>query len=544
MKNKAVLFLTTSIIFAVFILSGCSLQMNEPIGGYEFAKYNKYNSEASKNDLDGTKIYIYGTCTDVANINGVESAYISDGSKKWIVGLWDTTKLGEKDFSSLIDEKIYVFGEYLGYSDVADRPAMLYESILCKGMSYDFTRIALGADLDIPKPEPEPEPTVVIEATDEPELIDDGYINEKILDNGEFDYNPRYIFNLLFEEYDKIQDNKLKYSYEDYDITYLSSYVSKDKFKRIIVYSQKDTTKAACVVLMTKDNADDTTKSELIKQFNDLLSALGVREEKIELFNNQLIGDNLEKVDGKKASYDGVNCELKWEDDNMLLYVYPEITPIDISSIETNIVRKQDFLKDDDRRNLVKKSLDSHDYAKIIELADIYIQSENPKEDDSVFEIKSFAEQCIEMMDDYVVSYDEKEDEYYLHYRGIEEIDESNNFVPFIKDNLLYIRIGYQGDERGLYQLYSIFVDDDCITGTLTQHKGPINSKIIYEDVSFTSEQIDAIINSRRAVLECLRGRLYNRKIQYREKIILKAIVEFSEYCGGIADIIYDWENA
>ena len=118
------------------------------IGGYEFGEYDKFNSPASENGLGGTKIYVYGKCTEVFAVDTAIVCNIENGSDKWAVTLWDTGKLGEIDFSFFEGNEMYVFGEYLGYSGTLNSPVVHFETILCNSKSYDFESLALGGVLD------------------------------------------------------------------------------------------------------------------------------------------------------------------------------------------------------------------------------------------------------------------------------------------------------------------------------------------------------------------------------------------------------------
>jgi len=106
------------------------------VGGYEFGEYDKFNSYAKDNGLDGTKIYVYGTCTQIVTSGPSVACYLENGDDKWLIILWDTRD-AKRDFSIFVDREIYVFGEYSEFSDVAKRPGMIFETIVCDGAMYD-----------------------------------------------------------------------------------------------------------------------------------------------------------------------------------------------------------------------------------------------------------------------------------------------------------------------------------------------------------------------------------------------------------------------
>ena len=176
----------------------------DAMGGYEFGEFDKYNSPASENGLGGSKIYVYGKCTEIVVEGSYVGCFVENGKDKWYIAMWDTSKLGEKDFSLLEGKEIYVFGEYLGYSSVVESPAMIFDTILCDGMSYDYLRLTLGGVLSAALDADEEETTVADEPSEE---------NDR-------DISDRVSYDMFIERFDEMLIKMTK----DEDSHYLRDY--------------------------------------------------------------------------------------------------------------------------------------------------------------------------------------------------------------------------------------------------------------------------------------------------------------------------------
>jgi|GEM_PF-973283 len=134
------------------------------VSGYEYGKYEKFNSPASENGLGDTKIYIYGECTEIVSRQGSVACFVENGDEEWLVSLWNVDMVGEKDFSFLVHKEIYIFGMYTGYSNVVQKPAIQYDTILCEGETYSFDALINEASKNstqvLVKPTTEPIKTV------------------------------------------------------------------------------------------------------------------------------------------------------------------------------------------------------------------------------------------------------------------------------------------------------------------------------------------------------------------------------------------------
>lgn len=105
--------------------------------GFELAEFAKYNSSASENGLDGTKIYFYGTIesVDVLKLDAPGDmiiGIISDThDNKWLCSLNSTLFADKKEYETLIGKQLIICGIYQGYSSSYNMPAFkLYKLLL------------------------------------------------------------------------------------------------------------------------------------------------------------------------------------------------------------------------------------------------------------------------------------------------------------------------------------------------------------------------------------------------------------------------------
>lgn len=97
----------------------------EYINGFEKADYEKFNSYASENGLDGTSIYVKGTVKEITDKNDTIAVIIEQGdANKWIIAVGQKPLLGESELKRLLNKEIEVFGEYIGYSDAFNMPSI------------------------------------------------------------------------------------------------------------------------------------------------------------------------------------------------------------------------------------------------------------------------------------------------------------------------------------------------------------------------------------------------------------------------------------
>lgn len=98
-----------------------SIEGADKIDDFEKPEYDKFNSAASENGLDGTLVYIEGNVADqmVVEDSLVLTVEQEDGNK-WGVCLFVDYKI-----EKLQGQRVRVFGEYIGYSNVLNMPTIV-----------------------------------------------------------------------------------------------------------------------------------------------------------------------------------------------------------------------------------------------------------------------------------------------------------------------------------------------------------------------------------------------------------------------------------
>lgn len=113
------------------------------IDGYKYGDFDIYNSYAEDNGLSGTKIYVKGTVDDVYNRSGFMCFNVtSEDNGSWLASF---SPGGDTDKPKNLTKgtSVLFFGEYAGFSDVTNTPAILLDYITVYGekyTSYDFRK--------------------------------------------------------------------------------------------------------------------------------------------------------------------------------------------------------------------------------------------------------------------------------------------------------------------------------------------------------------------------------------------------------------------
>lgn len=116
----------------------------EMIDGFEKAEYEKFNSYAEENGLDGTLIYIEGKVLNQTKIGDSESPLIcavveQEDGNRWSVGIASDSEIDE-----IQGKNVRVFGLYQGFSDVMNLPGMVVAST--EESEQEMTRIEVESN--------------------------------------------------------------------------------------------------------------------------------------------------------------------------------------------------------------------------------------------------------------------------------------------------------------------------------------------------------------------------------------------------------------
>lgn len=92
---------------------------------YSEADYDKYNSYAYENGLDGDLIQVEGIITEYSVNEGATSIILrQDDGRQWVVGTGFSGSIPADIFSGHEGERVVVYGEYQGFSDVYEMPSV------------------------------------------------------------------------------------------------------------------------------------------------------------------------------------------------------------------------------------------------------------------------------------------------------------------------------------------------------------------------------------------------------------------------------------
>lgn len=102
------------------------IRESQKIDGFEKAEYEKFNSYASENGLDGTPIYITGKIINKAAQDDELLSFIveQEDRNKWVVGIPVSDNENEI-IDGLINKNVRAFGTYTGFSDKFNVPCIV-----------------------------------------------------------------------------------------------------------------------------------------------------------------------------------------------------------------------------------------------------------------------------------------------------------------------------------------------------------------------------------------------------------------------------------
>lgn len=95
------------------------------IDGFKRAEFEKFNSYASENGLDGTLVFVDGIVNSKIEADNVLAFLLKqDDECSWIISVTGNPKDDGYIVDSIIGQKVRVFGEYIGYSTVYNMPSI------------------------------------------------------------------------------------------------------------------------------------------------------------------------------------------------------------------------------------------------------------------------------------------------------------------------------------------------------------------------------------------------------------------------------------
>lgn len=99
-------------------------ESKEDIDGFFYPDYEKYNSYASENGLDGDLIYVEGKVISQTLLGESENKQLAINIEQEDKNRWFVSVPIKNTIDEIENETIRVFGTYLGFSDVMNLPAL------------------------------------------------------------------------------------------------------------------------------------------------------------------------------------------------------------------------------------------------------------------------------------------------------------------------------------------------------------------------------------------------------------------------------------
>lgn len=365
-----------------------------------------------------------------------------------------------------------------------------------------------------------------------------------------------YSYDDIFENL-KNNDSEIEaiysYEYEKYDIKWATEGNAYGQVKTIC-YIDKDTDDLLSVMFACRDNPSGSAMELIVLYYEETLSLLGLDNDSIDTIADTIMLKYFTENTMESDPVNGIKCRVSNKDDMFTLTIFPKDVNIDVSALPVKIERDNDFLSNQQQRDVIKDSLENHDYDTILELADEYINKQNPASSDTVFKIKEYAQTNSTLIKKCVIEYDQVEKTNYIYYKDVEEISRDLNFVPYIEGHSAIIRLGFITSNWLFFESYQIATDaKDNIDGWISfnniVHDVLSASAVLeYVDVNysrFSDEEIEQIVSCSQPILrfENEDGKYIDHTITKKEKEALVTIGQLRDNYAAISNIIYTWEN-
>ena len=146
MKNYFRKVLFTVLVFSMLVPTFASIaetNLQDHFSAYSIAEYDRYNSYASVNGLDGDLIQVKGIISEYVSVNNAHSFILtqSDG-KQWVVGIGLDGLVPPDTFNGYEGKNVTVYGEYYGFSDVFSLPNI--SIAICGGFILEDSDLFVG----------------------------------------------------------------------------------------------------------------------------------------------------------------------------------------------------------------------------------------------------------------------------------------------------------------------------------------------------------------------------------------------------------------
>ena len=192
-----------------------------------------------------------------------------------------------------------------------------------------------------------------------------------------------------------------------------------------------------------------------------------------------------------------------------VLQVYPTGTTLSINSLPYKVcdIRPDDgFLTDDETMEAIEEAVKLYDFSTIIEMAQNYINVNDPPKDHASYKILELLENFSEYQGLYSVEFDEVEDTAYVFYKDITDISDSTHLVTRLNDGGITLTAGFCDSDWLFFDEVIISLEDqENITHSFDFYE--VNREVINyeikESVAYTptSEEIEKFTNSSNGII-------------------------------------------
>lgn len=370
--------------------------------------------------------------------------------------------------------------------------------------------------------------------------------NAAITDDNKFNFSADDVFNTMKDD-SGAATFTTRHTFE-YD-GYVADWASIGSIRAACFVSKTDNNVMGIMIACKNLSVNTGRGDEWIGNVQQVLDLCGSDKTWDEI-SDELSLKNFTKNTTTSAITNRVSVQFSWDDDFACFRIAPESTVLDIASLPIIIEKPEDYLKDDTRRADFNKMVKSNDFKGIIKAANAYIEANNPLPEDNAYKAIELSQKATDLLKKCKVIKDKHTGDVKIYYKGVESISKSINFLPYLDNGDLTIRLGFRASNWVFFEDVSIKVgEDEFIEESYDYFKvvrdvmsGGIRE---YIDDTFSSIDIEKIINADSPSIrfEGDDDKKRDHKLTANEIKALKLLDELETTLASLSRMIYEWEE-
>ena len=209
----------------------------------------------------------------------------------------------------------------------------------------------------------------------------------------------------------------------------------------------------------------------------------------------------------------------------------------------------EDYLSSETTRDFLKTIYQEYHFLIILVDADMYIETSNPAETDSVFIIKEEAQAAEDAMYDVSVIADDSHNIIRYYYDGVESISSVDNLYPYIEDEQLTVLAGFTSSDS-IHCIEAEIKDGDIVLLQAEFGKDAVREEVYngfleYIPLQLSDEDFNNLINADDPIIQFTGedGTIKEYEISPQEIAALDTLHTVQKAHDTMQELCSQWEN-